>query len=122
MLTGLWLREAATEMLEARAVPTSECKKDGCKGTQPCIFRQPPEGILCGCPVMSLVPSQQGLTVIKNWLSDVQCILFNEAEQTGIHFITVSVKTTKLFKSLTLKNSKLQFPRKLTFFSDNADW
>lgn len=65
---------------------------------------------------MSQVPSQQGLTVIKNWLSDVQCILFNEAEQTGIHFITVSVKTTKLFKSLTLKNSKLQFPRKLTFF------
>lgn len=65
---------------------------------------------------MSHVPSQQGLTVIKNWLSDVQCILFNEAEQTGIHFITVSVKTTKLFKSLTLKNLKLQFPRKLTFF------
>lgn len=65
--------------------------------------------------------SQQGLKDIRNWLNDAQCILFNEAEQTGIHLITVSVKMAKLFKSLMLKSYKCRFPRKLTF-SVNADW
>lgn len=114
--------QTTSEMLEGWEAPTPECRKDGWpRGVQrsPVCFHSA-RGHILPLPSSGWC-SQQGLIVIQHCLNGVQCILFNEAEQTGIHFIMVSMKMTKLFKSWMLKNYKRQFPRKPTF-SDNADW
>lgn len=76
------------------------------------VYFTSPWGHIMLLPSSGWCSSQRGLIVVKRWLNDVQCILFNEAEQTGIYFITVSMKRMKLCKSFMLKNSKPQFPRK----------
>lgn len=77
-------------MLEGRPVPTSECRKDGHRGTKkPCVFHQPLRACYAAAQEWSMIlPSKD--SAIKDWGNDVQCILFNEAEQTGTHFFFYS--------------------------------
>lgn len=111
-------------MLEGRPVPTSEGRKDGHRGTKkPCVFHQPLRACNATAQEWSMIlPSKD--SAIKDWGNDVFNVfcLMRLSRQGLFFFFTVSMKMTKHLKSLMFKNSKPQFPGKLSFFFFLTMW